>query len=128
MPQMPKEEPRESATQSRRQRTDSIIAHLQLYGSNHESRKLSSALFDLFHEALETATGASGLEDYSTGPLGYDSSDREDAKEIDREVIRHTREIRANAGSILIASAIMYAGQTIAEAIESVELHEHDTQ
>lgn len=58
-------------------------------------------LFDLFQEAVESASGGSGLSGYI--PLA------EDGKEIDK-----------NAGSLAVAAAIAYAGKEIAEAIRSL--------
>lgn len=108
-----------SESAHRWQRSDTLIAHIQKFGggATEGRNQLSEVLFDFFQEALESATGASGLDAYSTGPHGVNGKGPESQAIIEQETARHSREIHANAPTILLASAITFAGQAIAEAI-----------
>lgn len=79
-------------------RPGTVFAEMQR-GDQYKSG--SEFLFDLFQEAMESATGGQGLSGYI--PLA------EDGKAIDQ-----------NANGLAIAAAIAYAGKEIAEAIRSV--------
>lgn len=85
-----------NATGGPKMRTATIFSEMQQ--SKDYPTGGSEFLFNLFQEAVETATGGAGLEGWIVG--GEDGG-----------------ATRQNAGALAIASAIAYAGKEIADAI-----------
>lgn len=84
-------------------RHDAILAGITKTLNMHGDRDPASRYFALFQEALETATGSDAHE----GLCAYLPAHDEKAMST----------TASNAGHIMVAAAIMFAGEQIAESI-----------
>jgi hypothetical protein len=84
-------------------RQETIMAGIQKTLNMHGDRDPASRYYALFQEALETATGC----DAEDGLGGY----------IPAHDTKSVAATETNAGQIMVAAAIMFTGERIAETI-----------